>query len=190
MILNRKLLTSILAVATVITAFALMPGTARAHSEDFTPALVDKLLTPYLGIQSGLASDNLDAAKQAAAQFAEAMKAAPVSGDAKEEAAALIDPAKAIAEASDIAAARVTFNTLSKEFITLVRHKGTTRKEPLYVLECPMAMNNQGAQWIQADKTVANPYFGASMLRCGSVQGETGLKGTHNTGTSSHDGHH
>ena len=190
MITKRKLLTSVSAIAAAITVFSLLPGTAQAHSEGFTPALVDKLVTPYLGIQASLAADNLEAAKQAGAKFTEAMKAAPQSGDAKEETMALVDPAKAIAEASDIAAARLAFNTLSQEFITLVRHKGTTRKEPLYVLECPMAMNNAGAQWLQADKTVANPYFGASMLRCGSVAGETGLQGTHNAGAVEHAGHH
>ena len=32
-----------------------------------------------------------------------------------------------------------------------------------------MAFDNKGAGWLQSDKDVLNPYFGASMLRCGSV---------------------
>jgi len=32
---------------------------------------------------------------------------------------------------------------------------------------CPMAMDGAGANWIQTGETVANPYYGASMLRCG-----------------------
>lgn len=35
------------------------------------------------------------------------------------------------------------------------------------VMRCPMAFDGAGARWIQAPGEVANPYFGASMLRCG-----------------------
>jgi Cu(I)/Ag(I) efflux system membrane fusion protein len=41
-----------------------------------------------------------------------------------------------------------------------------------------MAFGNSGADWLQADKSVANPYFGASMLRCGSVKSELAVQGT------------
>jgi hypothetical protein len=33
-----------------------------------------------------------------------------------------------------------------------------------------MAFDNQGAYWLQASETVANPYFGAEMLRCGAIK--------------------
>jgi Cu(I)/Ag(I) efflux system membrane fusion protein len=41
---------------------------------------------------------------------------------------------------------------------------------PVYELYCPMAFGNQGATWLQSDPQVDNPYFGASMLRCGEVK--------------------
>ena len=44
----------------------------------------------------------------------------------------------------------------------------------LYEAYCPMAFNDAGAAWIQADKAVLNPYFGDRMLRCGVVRGELG----------------
>ena len=31
-----------------------------------------------------------------------------------------------------------------------------------------MALDNQGATWLQETAQTQNPYFGASMLRCGS----------------------
>jgi hypothetical protein len=33
---------------------------------------------------------------------------------------------------------------------------------------CPMAFEDKGALWVQAEGKIANPYFGASMLRCGN----------------------
>ena len=38
-----------------------------------------------------------------------------------------------------------------------------------YKYECSMAFNNEGAFWFQDAKGIANPYFGKSMLRCGSL---------------------
>jgi Cu(I)/Ag(I) efflux system membrane fusion protein len=33
-----------------------------------------------------------------------------------------------------------------------------------------MAFNNNGAYWVQKTKTINNPYFGASMLKCGEIK--------------------
>jgi Cu(I)/Ag(I) efflux system membrane fusion protein len=35
-----------------------------------------------------------------------------------------------------------------------------------------MAFDGRGASWLQADEEIQNPYYGAAMLRCGSVTGE------------------
>jgi Cu(I)/Ag(I) efflux system membrane fusion protein len=32
-----------------------------------------------------------------------------------------------------------------------------------------MAFDNKGADWLQTDEDTRNPYFGASMLKCGKV---------------------
>jgi hypothetical protein len=40
----------------------------------------------------------------------------------------------------------------------------------LYHDHCPMARDNQGALWISELKDVKNPYFGADMLTCGTVE--------------------
>jgi membrane fusion protein, copper/silver efflux system len=39
---------------------------------------------------------------------------------------------------------------------------------------CPMAFDFEGAAWLQRDQTIANPYFGDSMLRCGEIQETVG----------------
>ena len=44
--------------------------------------------------------------------------------------------------------------------------------EVLYILHCPMANNNSGADWLSKSKEVKNPYYGQSMLTCGKVTKE------------------
>jgi Cu(I)/Ag(I) efflux system membrane fusion protein len=170
----RHALRVTLGVALLATAIP----SASAQSDGFTTQLTTALVDPYLDIQKALAADDLAVAKKGASAFLEAMNAAPSSGDTKEESEALIVPAKSIANSTDIAAARKGLWSLTQAFATLVKHMGTTRGTPLYLVHCPMAFGNSGADWLQADKSVANPYFGASMLRCGSVKSELAVQGT------------
>lgn len=180
-----------MALSLVLTATA-----AFAHSDAFKPAFVDSLIEPYLAIQKGLAGDELAAAQKGAEHYLAAMKHAPHEGEAHEEAMDLSTPAKAILKASDIKAARTAFLSLSREITSLVQHIGTTKETPLFIAHCPMAFNNKGGSWIQSDKTVANPYYGATMLRCGSIQkqiaGEDHSGREHGSSESveSHSGHH
>lgn len=178
----HKLLSPILAG---LLALALPTGNALAESPEFTPEFTTTLVDPYLAIQQSLAKDDLEGAKQGATGFLTAMKKAPTAGAAKKETDALIASAKSIAEAADIAAAREALLPLTQEFSALLKQKGTTRDTPLYLAHCPMAFGNKGADWVQSDKTVANPYFGASMLRCGSVKAEISAKAD-----GGHDTHH
>ena len=39
-----------------------------------------------------------------------------------------------------------------------------------WVVHCPMAFDGEGADWLSATPEVLNPYFGAQMLRCGTVR--------------------
>jgi len=75
----------------------------------------------------------------------------------------------AIQKAADINAARKAFETLSNELIAVVVQFGIPESQQLYRIHCPMSFNNKGADWLQADKDVRNPYFGASMLNCGEI---------------------
>jgi len=176
---------TILAITLLISATS-----AFAHSDAFQPKFVDTLVNPYLAIQKGLAGDDLKAAQVGANNFLEAMKNAPNEGEAKEEAADLSTPAKTISEASDIKAARMAFLELSREVIPLVKHVGVTKGINLFTVHCPMAFGHQGGDWIQSDKTVANPYLGSKMLRCGSIQKQIAGNTDASHGHSDHDDEH
>jgi len=170
---------TILAVSLVLTATV-----AFAHSDAFKPAFVDTLIDPYLAIQKGLAGDDLKAAKKGAENYLKAMKLAPHDGKAHKEAMDLSAPAKTIENASDINVARTVFLSLSREITSLVQHVGTTKETPLFVAHCPMAFENKGGSWLQSGKTVANPYYGSMMLRCGSIQKQ--IAGDEPSGHSGH----
>ncbi|WP_289038553.1 efflux RND transporter periplasmic adaptor subunit [uncultured Zobellia sp.] len=75
---------------------------------------------------------------------------------------------KSITESDDIEKQRDHFVVLNQNFVPIVKTiKGL--KSKVYVQKCPMANNNRGAFWISKESDIKNPYYGDSMLTCGSV---------------------
>jgi Cu(I)/Ag(I) efflux system membrane fusion protein len=63
---------------------------------------------------------------------------------------------------------RKAFQTISNTMIDITESLGPS-DEIVYVQRCPMADNNKGANWLSREKEINNPYFGASMLKCGEI---------------------
>lgn len=107
----------------------------------------------YEGVRKALASDKLADAAPHAKQLVAAVE--PVGGaDAKTAAGAL-------AEAKTIEDARKHFATLSSILVP----KFQEAKIPgAYAYMCSM----ENASWMQRGKAIENPYYGKSMLTCGS----------------------
>ena len=137
--------------------------------------VVDK----YLSLHEALAGDDLDIAVTAAKSSIKTLSGIDMS--------LLIDKPhdlwmdrntrmskalEAIQSATEIDAARKAFEALSNELIAVVAQFGIPETQQLYRIHCPMAFNNKGADWLQANKDILNPYFGASMLKCGEVTEE------------------
>ncbi|WPP50183.1 efflux RND transporter periplasmic adaptor subunit [Catalinimonas niigatensis] len=76
--------------------------------------------------------------------------------------------AEAIAETENIDTQRKHFKILSKSVIQAARAFGTAEK--LYVQYCPMADNDEGANWLSLSEEIRNPYYGDMMLTCGNVE--------------------
>ncbi|MFC1744790.1 efflux RND transporter periplasmic adaptor subunit [Candidatus Riflebacteria bacterium] len=74
----------------------------------------------------------------------------------------------------DIAAVRKIFDGISQVFISLQKDFNY-QADSFNVAFCPMAFANKGAKWLQKEKGIANPYYGAAMLRCGEIV--TSIKG-------------
>ncbi len=74
-----------------------------------------------------------------------------------------------ITSLDDIEEQRKQFDFFSEALIKSVKVFGIP-KDKYYVQHCPMANDNQGADWISKEKAIKNPYFGEKMLTCGITQ--------------------
>ena len=72
---------------------------------------------------------------------------------------------------NEIGKMRVLFKNISDQMVMLIKTFGGI-DQPVFVDYCPMANNDQGAEWLSTEKEIKNPYFGASMLKCGEVKQE------------------
>ena len=136
---------------------------------------LDAVLSAYLAAQRALAADDDAAATTAAGNVVAALGGvdmALLEHEAHlawmEDLPPLRKSAVAFADAGDIAARRVALRPLSTNLWQSLNRFGVARNEPVRLFHCPMADDNKGADWLQLASGTANPYFGASMLRCGS----------------------
>lgn len=74
----------------------------------------------------------------------------------------------------DIERARRTFEGMAHAMIELVESFDWAPADTVRLAFCPMAFDDRGAEWLQREERVFNPYFGASMLRCGEIRATYG----------------
>jgi hypothetical protein len=117
------------------------------------------VLTGYFELKDALVGDDAAKAKVAAAALATSTGT---------YANALNESLNLIASTDDIEAQRTAFETLSINLYDAAKNGGAGIT--IYKQYCPMAFDDKGAFWLSSEKQVLNPYFGASMLRCGSVK--------------------
>jgi len=134
---------------------------------------LNPVFTAYLEIHDALASDDAGRASSAAAELETALDGTDMKlleGETHAEwmkvLEALEQPLQTITGAGNLDGMRVAFSSLSDAIIYIARAFGTTGHTPLYLKHCPMALDDRGADWLQADPDTRNPYFGASMLEC------------------------
>lgn len=152
-------------------------GTAEASKSIIPPKKfqhsIHQLVNGYLDIQKALSSDDFSTALKNLKQFKQILASIDmnlVSGEAhmkwmklEREIGGLTNKMLA---AKNIEAVRTLFSPLSNSMITLSERFVREPEMILYRIHCPMALNNQGAYWLQADDQTRNPYFGKSMLVC------------------------
>ena len=73
-----------------------------------------------------------------------------------------------ISSSADIKKQRDEFMALSTAMTNSVQIFGVNKT--VYSQYCPMANNDKGAYWLSLDEEIKNPYYGASMLKCGEVK--------------------
>ncbi|PCH98369.1 MAG: efflux transporter periplasmic adaptor subunit [Bacteroidetes bacterium] len=77
-----------------------------------------------------------------------------------------------LSKSVNIGEQRSIFLTLSTALSDVSQLLGVVMKEDrsLYLEYCPMADDNKGGYWLSTEEKIQNPYFGAKMLKCGSVK--------------------
>lgn len=122
--------------------------------------LAPQLIEAYLAMQSALAADEL----QSAQNQAEAMM--KLTGH--DGALPMLLHEMLAADSLD-RFRKPHFERLSNAMIAAVRENPKAFEGEWLVMHCPMVYGDRGADWLQAEEPLQNPYFGAMMLRCGEV---------------------
>lgn len=134
-----------------------MSESSKGHLETSAvegAVISEEVFEAYFTIQEALAADSMDGIAEAAGTIQESLDISAVQNLKKVE---------------EIEAVRKHFDELSQHLIAHLKMNGVDDQNHNLAF-CPMAFNNSGASWLQRDSELANPYFGARMLRCGTFQ--------------------
>lgn len=150
--------------------------TPAFSAPDTFKSALGKVFDGYTGIQSALAQDDWAKAKEAFAAMHAVLHMMPKAGldsaalaywdstDAR--IMAILHP---MASADSLGAARAHFMDFSLVLSEAIEKFGVAGERSIYRFHCPMARENLGADWLQKDSLLANPYFGKSMPKCGEL---------------------
>lgn len=144
-------------------------------STEFTEAL-NAAIEDYFVIAAAFAADDAARATGQAEVMLKKIEAITSDGMAKEAADAWTNHREVlrtslhqVAHVNGLAAKREHFSHASEAVYCAVRSFGGITKA-VEVAHCPMAFGDVGAYWLAPDKTIANPYLGASMPTCGTIE--------------------
>ena len=148
------------------------PGAANSYFSThytYTNATLDanSVVKAYLSLKDALVAGQKSQAAEAGKRLATALTSWEKQLDKKvfaKDGKEALNKAVAIGNATDITAQRTSFKDLSTHLYALLKASGTTTT--LYWDYCPMAKAN----WLSDKKEIENPYYGKTMLNCGSVK--------------------
>ena len=132
------------------------------------------IIDAYLQIKNALVADSKEDAVKGATTMLTAFSEfdmTKLTGDTHKEYMEILESAKEHTEhivKSTIDHQREHFEGLTIDVNDLIALLGTSKT--LYKDFCPMANNNKGAYWFSEVKEIKNPYFGAKMMKCGSIK--------------------
>jgi hypothetical protein len=132
-----------------------------AAGSEMSRAIVD----PYVKIAAALADDSTEGVRANAGNIATAATALG-SPAMKIDTAAMQLAGVASAATPDIKDVRDKFGVLSEAIDKYMTGLHLTAPEGVKVAVCPMVEK----PWMQADGTIANPYYGKAMQTCGNFR--------------------
>ncbi|MDH6253890.1 dimeric dUTPase (all-alpha-NTP-PPase superfamily) [Chryseobacterium sp. H1D6B] len=150
-------------ITAVFSLFSIISIAAQSKSD----TQISKLYQNYISIKQALASDDADKTSKAASDFIKTASAVDYKVLSEGNLNILRKDATAISDARTITAQRESFLNLSENMIALTKQFKLSDK-PIFIQYCPMA----DGSWMSNEKQIVNPYYGSSMLTCGSVKSE------------------
>lgn len=151
----------------------------KLKATDEVYSFMEKISNHYFTLQQSLAGDNLDDSEKIRIELSRLLQSfQPENVKLTHESAyqwqQIFSRLQAIGKQlkawNSIEDARVMFNELSQLFLKYEQVFGHFSESAAYEVYCPMAFNDKGASWLSRKNEVLNPYFGASMLKCGEVK--------------------
>lgn len=130
----------------------------------------ERIINHYLAIKDALIAGDSDAAQRSGALLKAALNVTEDLSKAEkkictEQYEVLMGSAHTIADTRDIEKQRQAFANISPAIWELVKASDAL-SGTYYYQYCPM----RKAYWVSREKIIENPYYGASMLTCGSVK--------------------
>ena len=148
-----------------------------AISKEAKKAL-ELIINEYVLLQTALAKDDLAASKNQVKNIIAAISKVNMNLFSGESHDLWLDyqrkvkiSIKGLENTKDIENIRKSFLDLSVTYVAIVESFGPF-SEKIYLMNCPMANSNKGGDWLSFTKEVRNPYYGKSMLTCGSIKKE------------------
>ncbi len=132
------------------------------------------VLDAYLALQQALAADQDGHAEaQALRAGLAAVDMTLLEGDAHthwmNQSKALSASIESIVAADGMGEQRPLMSPLTDHLVVVLKSFGfTSSNGPVGLFHCSMARSGEGGDWLQVEEDTKNPYYGASMLSCGS----------------------
>jgi membrane fusion protein, copper/silver efflux system len=153
-------------------------GRVRLRLTQAAERELERVVTAYLDVTLALSRDDAAASRRAAGALASALAAADFNGvdvtaaaDWRRARDAMRQRAGTMAGTSDLRTLRRELVQISERLEVAIRQYPGARVGPLFRVVCPMVDGREGT-WLARREVVENPYFGASMLDCGEVDGK------------------
>ena len=150
------------------------PATAPGKSDTGLVVATDALLLVYLPMAEALAADSKleHAGLETLVEAAGTLAGEAGQGPLEPIAAGILEAARAMPH-EPIAAQRAQFRVLSGHVVNLVEHVEPSAAvgDTLYIVHCSMYPGD----WLQTTSHVANPFYGKSMLECGTIRRKLAL---------------
>lgn len=136
---------------------------AQNTQPKFADVKVNEVYQHYIHLKTALVNDDNKEANNGAKMLEKALKDAGMTAELK--------LATTLSNAKDLKTKRDQLTPLTNALAEAFK-KSKITSGSIYKQYCPMANNGKGGYWLASESKINNPYYGAAMMKCGSVEEE------------------